>query len=89
MHDSIFSLANAKEELEDLTHDICYLSECSSSVVSKSLPLHYVKLLCDRLQSYVRPWYEYHPEDKDHLEKPMTLDSIQVHESTRDTMFYV
>ena len=87
VHDSIFSPADAKEELEDLTHDICYLSGCSSSVVSKTLPLHYVGLLSDRLQSYVRPWY--HPKDKDHPKKPMTQDSIQVHESIKDTMFYV
>ena len=87
VHDSIFIPADAKEELEDLTHDMCYLSGCSSSVVSKTLPLHYVKLLCDRLRSYMRPWY--HPKDKDHPKKSMTQDSVQVHESIMDTMFYV
>jgi len=99
VHDDIFSSTKAgdgaREELEDLTHDMSYLAGCSTSVVSSTLPIYYVGLLCNRIQSYVRPWY--HPklapesDDKSKVEpiKPMTQDVVTVNSRIKDSMFYI
>jgi len=96
VHDDIFSSTKAgdgaREELEDLTHDMSYLAGCSTSVVSSTLPIYYVGLLCNRIQSYVRPWYHPKPvlevEDKSKVE-PMTQDVVSVHSHIKDSMFYI
>lgn len=99
VHDDIFSTTDAsngaREELEDLTHDMSYLAGCSTSVVSSTLPIYYVGLLCNRIQTYVRPWYHPKPaskfEDKSKVEqiKPMTQDAVTVHSGIKDSMFYI
>jgi len=98
-HDDIFSSSDgrdgAREELEDLTHDMSYLAGCSTSVVSSTLPIYYVGLLCNRIQSYVRPWYhpKPRPESEDESEvgpiKPMTQDVVTVNSLIKDSMFYI
>lgn len=105
VYDGIFSPNGAKEALEDLTDDMCYLSGCSTSALANTLPIYYVGLLCKRIRSYIRPWY--HPNEtsktntsneltghegskkKDESGQPMTQKSIEVKESLRDTMFYI
>ncbi len=101
VHDDIFSSTKAgdgaREELEDLTHDMSYLAGCSTSVVSSTLPIYYVRLLCNRIHSYVRPWYHPKPQtesegkSKSKVEpvKPMTQDVVTVHSRTKDSMFYI
>ena len=99
VHDDIFSSTKAgsaaRDELEDLTHDMSYLAGCSTSVVSSTLPIYYVGLLCNRIKSYVRPWYHPKPnvESEDRLKnepiKPMTQDDVTVHSRIRDSMFYI
>jgi len=99
VHDDIFSSTKAgdgaREELEDLTHDMSYLAGCPTSVVSSTLPIYYVGLLCNRIHSYVRPWYHPKPqsesEDKSKVEpvKPMTQDVVTVHSRIKDSMFYI
>lgn len=99
VHDDIFSTTDAsngaRQELEDLTHDMSYLAGCSTSVVSSTLPIYYVGLLCNRIQTYVRPWYHPKPalelEDKSKVEpiKLMTQDAVTVHSGIKDSMFYI
>ena len=104
IHDEIFTERSDRNVLEDLTHDMCYLSACSTSVMPNTLPIHYVGLLCDRIRSYVRAWY--HPAKaqkligktelemrgdpkEEKLAYPMTQERINVHKNLRDTMFYI
>ena len=87
LHDDIFSASDAREELEDLTHDMRYLSGCSTSSVSSTLPIYYVGLLCNRVQSYVRPWY--HPKKKDQVRDAMSQDTVKIAKSIENTMFYI
>lgn len=99
VHDDIFSNTKAgdgaRKELEDLTHDMSYLAGCSTSVVSSTLPIYYVGLLCNRIKSYVRPWYHPKPTMKseddlmDEPIKPMTQDDVTVHSGIKDSMFYI
>ena len=93
VHDAIFSpdipSASLREELEDLTHDMCYLSGCTTAIVGNTLPIHYVGLLCDRIRAYVRPWYHPRGKKKNEDMKPLKQDDIRVNEKIADTMFYV
>lgn len=107
VYDGIFYDAGARGHLENLTHDMCYLCGCSTSVVSTTLPIHYVGMVCDRVQIYVRKWYqpelkpkkkiseviagniETEDKDGDKGDEEMTQQSIEVHASLKDTMFYI
>ena len=64
LYDEVFRDSNAKVEFENLTHDMCYLSGCSTNSVTDTLPIHYVGLLCQRIQSYVRIWNRSSVEDE-------------------------
>lgn len=85
---SLCNKPGARDELENLTYDMCYLSGCCTSMVTNTLPIHYVRLLCDRIRSWVRPWYypkpNYEPEGRE-----MDQSSVQPHRSIENSMFYV
>ena len=76
-----------QEELESLTHEMCYLSGHGTSYVTETLPIHYVGLLCKRIHSYVRPWY--YPRNGIVLLKKILPENIQPHGVIKDTMYYI
>lgn len=86
-YDDIFSEVNARGELEDLTHDMCYMSGCASSIIAQTLPIYYAELLRNRVDSYVTRWYC--PEDKEPPTAIMDQSAINVHPNLAKTMFYV
>ena len=81
-----FTTHQAREELENLTHEMCYLSGHATSYVTETLPIHYVGLLCKRIHSYVRPWY--YPRNGSALLEEMSQETIQPHGNIMDTMYY-
>lgn len=95
LRDDIFSFN--KEELENLTHDMCFLHGCGTTSVTDTLPIHYVRVLCERIVSYVRPWYypitkkarKGDAQEEDAPLEAMTAESIQWNEKIANTMFYI
>ena len=87
LEDDFSYKSRARKELEDLTHQMCYLSGHGTSYVSETLPIHYVGLLCKRIHSYVRPWY--YPRNGGALQKPLLQTAVQPHEAIADTMYYI
>ena len=85
LRDGLFT--GHQEELENLTHEMCYLSGHGTSYVTETLPIHYVGLLCKRIHSYVRPWY--YPRNGSVLLEKLSQKTIQPHENIEDTMYYV
>ena len=83
----LFTEHEARKELEDLTHMMCYLSGHGTSYVTETLPIHYVGLLCKRTHSYVRPWY--YPRNGGALQTTLSQTIVQPHRDIADTMFYV
>ena len=82
-----FAKHQAQEELENLTHEMCYLSGHGTSYITETLPIHYVGLLCKRVHSYVRPWY--YPRNGSALQEELSQKTIQPHTSIEDTMYYI
>ena len=89
IQNNIFKNVREKEELEKLTYDMCYLYGCGTSVVTNTLPIHYAGLLCDRVRSYVRPWYEPNEGNMMDGDGVMTQNTVQIHKNIAGTMFYV
>lgn len=87
LKDGLFTKQEARKELEDLTHQMCYLSGHGTSYVTETLPIHYVGLLCKRIHSYVRPWY--YPRNGDALQRPLLQTTVQPHKAIADTMYYI
>lgn len=54
LHDDTFTSPDSKKQLEDLTHDMQYLCCSSTAAISKTLPIHYVGLLRERIELYAR-----------------------------------
>lgn len=98
VHNDTFTAPDTKREFEDLTHDMQYLSGCSTTVVSKTLPIHYVGLLRERIAIFVRSWYcpqnvstggVATKETKELGRHEMSQDSIKVHGDIKDEKFYI
>lgn len=87
LHNEIFTDSKAKVELENLTHNMCYLSGCSTNSVTDTLPIYYVGLLCQRIQSYVRIWNRSNVEEMS--SEDMKVETIQPHERIANDMFYI
>ena len=96
LHDDIFTKPDAKRELEDLTHDMQYLSGCSTAATSDTLPIHYVGLLRKRVALHLQPWYRPQIEggkrtydETNLLGEEMSMDAVKIHEKLSDGMFYI
>lgn len=88
LKDDVFSPAKTRQELENLTHAMYYLSGCGISSINDTLPIYYVGLLCKRMQSYLRPWYR--PANrKDPSLGVMSQKTIQANQKIENDMFYV
>ncbi|KAL8748508.1 MAG: hypothetical protein Q9184_007252 [Pyrenodesmia sp. 2 TL-2023] len=97
LHDDICTSPDSKTKLEDLTHDMQYLSSSSTAVISKTLPIHYVGLLRERIELYRRnpslQKFEGGGSVKKEMnglgQQEMSNKSFRVHEDIRDQMFYI
>ncbi|KAL8929889.1 MAG: hypothetical protein Q9208_001033 [Pyrenodesmia sp. 3 TL-2023] len=97
LHDDIFTSPGSKKKLEDLTHDMQYLSSSSTAAISKTLPIHYVGLLRERIELYGRNPGLQKSESGDSAMKGtnglgqhgMSDTPFGVHKDIRDQMFYI
>ncbi|KAE9566762.1 hypothetical protein CGMCC3_g17070 [Colletotrichum fructicola] len=83
--------APAADQLEKLTHNLCYLFGRATKAVSICPPAYYADILCDRARLH-RP----HLFDESDTASTTTgsqtaapLNATQVHPNLRDTMYYI
>ncbi|GAO17413.1 hypothetical protein UVI_02024090 [Ustilaginoidea virens] len=82
----------AANEVERLTHELCYLFGRATKAVSICPPAYYADIVCERARAH-RP--EYDVSDVESVDTAGTGSSAasatvrQVHESLRDTMYYI
>ena len=84
--------AGAANELERLTHELCYLFGRATKAVSICPPAYYADIVCERARSH-RP--EFDSSDAESIATSDTPSSApgqngrQVHPALRDTMYYI
>ncbi|KHO01777.1 QDE2-like protein [Metarhizium album ARSEF 1941] len=82
----------AANELERLTHELCYLFGRATKAVSICPPAYYADIVCERARAH-RP--EYDVSDVESVATSASTDSSvaagtrQVHRSLRDSMYYI
>ncbi|KAJ6442123.1 stem cell self-renewal protein Piwi [Purpureocillium lavendulum] len=81
--------ANAANELERLTHELCYLFGRATKAVSICPPAYYADIVCERARAH-------RPEifDADDASSVASMSTIrgtnrQVHVNLKDTMYYI
>ncbi|KAL8900731.1 MAG: hypothetical protein Q9207_005556 [Kuettlingeria erythrocarpa] len=98
LYDDSSSTPDFKNGLEDLTHDMQYLSSCSTAATSSTLPIYYVGLLRERIELFRRAGSRPQAVGKGGGEKmkpkelggPGTSNHILgAHKDIRDQMFYI
>lgn len=84
---------SAVDELEDLTHNMCYLFGRATKAVSVCPPSYYADLVCERARGYLSQFYDATPTGSvvsGQTNLPTASpDDIKVHDRLKDTMFYV
>ncbi|KAI1437075.1 Piwi-domain-containing protein [Xylaria sp. CBS 124048] len=80
----------AANQLEKLTFEMCHLFGRATKAVSICPPAYYADILCTRARVYLSDLFE-NSDTKSSVSGTTTTDvfSIDVHESLKDTMFYI
>ncbi|CAH0016445.1 unnamed protein product [Clonostachys rhizophaga] len=77
----------AANNLEKLTHELCYLFGRATKAVSICPPAYYADIVCERAR-YHRPNYDL--SDTDSVSSGSTRgQAIEIHPNLRDTMYYL
>ncbi|KAF4504776.1 hypothetical protein G6O67_008184 [Ophiocordyceps sinensis] len=82
--------SSAANELERLTHELCYLYGRATKAVSICPPAYYADIVCERARAHRPEIFEV--SDTDSVStggKASPAASRQVHESLKDTMYYI
>lgn len=82
--------ATAANELERLTHELCYLYGRATKAVSICPPAYYADIVCERARAHRPEIFEV--SDVDSVStggKSIPATSRQVHESLKDSMYYI
>ncbi|XP_044720121.1 piwi domain-containing protein [Hirsutella rhossiliensis] len=82
--------ATAANELERLTHELCYLYGRATKAVSICPPAYYADIVCERARAHRPEIFE--ASDTDSVSttgKTAPAASRQVHETLQDTMYYI
>lgn len=93
--DEIFrsKFKNAADELERLTHELCYLFGRATKAVSICPPAYYADIVCERARAHRPEWFEESDVESVSTVSEQTGRSEargrQVHEAVRDTMYYI
>ncbi|PGH34881.1 hypothetical protein GX50_02232 [[Emmonsia] crescens] len=82
------------DELEDLTHNLCYLFGRATKAVSICPPAYYADLVCERARRYLSRYFDVTPDtsvaSSGGGEGPMPSGGdVLVHKDLVDTMFYI
>ncbi|PGH12484.1 hypothetical protein AJ79_04228 [Helicocarpus griseus UAMH5409] len=86
--------ASIADELEDLTHNLCYLFGRATKAVSICPPAYYADLVCERARRYLSHLYDVTPDTSvvsgagDAASEPTAAD-VTVHSNLTNTMFYI
>ncbi len=98
LYDDSSTTPDFKKGLEDLTHDMQYLSSCSTAATSSTLPIYYVGLLRQRIELFRRAGSRPQAVAKggDERKKPkelggpaMSNDMLGAHKDIQNQMFYI
>ncbi|KAK2745852.1 hypothetical protein FQN57_003465 [Myotisia sp. PD_48] len=74
------------DELEDLTHNMCYCFGRATKAVSLCPPAYYADILCERARGYLNSYYDDTVSIQSSGPDPR---AIEIHERLHDTMFYI
>ncbi|EFR05376.1 hypothetical protein MGYG_08387 [Nannizzia gypsea CBS 118893] len=79
------------DELEDLTHNMCYLFARATKAVSICPPAYYADLVCERARAYLNYFYDESLSSKSGGSASSTASAkhLQPHPNIIDTMFYM
>ncbi|KAL8769505.1 MAG: hypothetical protein Q9209_004566 [Squamulea sp. 1 TL-2023] len=84
------STRNQANDLENLTHSLCYLYGRAMTAVSICTPVYYAHLACERARCYLSTHYSMPvPEPGQNPPPTPTSDDVQVHPTLKDKMFYI
>ena len=109
VHDEIFvrntKSGNPADDLENLTHNMCYLFGRATKSVSICPPAYYADLACDRGRRYLSGLFEVEKRDYGSGKIEPTLEpyindgffhreggdgkTVKIHDNLKDTMFYI
>ncbi|KAH8126793.1 hypothetical protein ACSS6W_002380 [Trichoderma asperelloides] len=82
---------NAANELERLTHELCYLYGRATKAVSICPPAYYADIVCERARAHRPEWFEQNDSENQTEAAgggPNTIGR-QVHVNLRDSMYYI
>lgn len=84
---------SAVDEVEDLTHNMCYLYGRATKAVSVCPPSYYADLVCERARAYLSKFYDATPtgsmvSGQTNL-SAASAEDIKIHDRLQDTMFYI
>ncbi|OAL73236.1 hypothetical protein A7D00_3011 [Trichophyton violaceum] len=77
------------DELEDLTHNMCYLFARATKAVSICPPAYYADLVCERARAYLNYFYDENLSQKSGSASVASAKHLQPHPNVIDTMFYM
>ncbi|KAI9850709.1 MAG: hypothetical protein M1838_005200 [Thelocarpon superellum] len=106
VHDEIFGHRNPNpktgtttvaDELEQLTHNMCYLFGRATKAVSICPPAYYADLVCERARCYLSRLYNAESAAGTPAQSvsgqpavmTATPEDVRIHEYLKDTMFYI
>ncbi|PHH85063.1 hypothetical protein CDD83_972 [Cordyceps sp. RAO-2017] len=82
--------ANAANELERLTHELCYLYGRATKAVSICPPAYYADIVCERARAHRPEYFEVNDDESvSSGGKSMGPVNRQVHESLKNSMYYI
>ncbi|KAK4072839.1 hypothetical protein Purlil1_13232 [Purpureocillium lilacinum] len=82
--------AKAADELERLTHELCYLFGRATKAVSICPPAYYADIVCERARAHRPEFLDVSDSDSVATVGPGTAAaSRQLHDSLKDTMYYI
>ncbi|KAJ0329299.1 hypothetical protein COL922a_012927 [Colletotrichum nupharicola] len=84
--------APAADQLEKLTHNMCYLFGCATKAVSICPPAYYADIVCERARLHRPHLFDVSDAASTATGASQTAtpsNAIQVHPNLRDTMYYI
>lgn len=87
--DSRTSGQRAADELEGLTHAMCYLFGRCTRAVSVCPPAYYADLVCDRARRWLSRVFDEKTVVSSEDGRVARPEDVQIHANLKDTMFYI
>ncbi|KEY66842.1 hypothetical protein S7711_05196 [Stachybotrys chartarum IBT 7711] len=81
--------AEAANELEKLTHELCYLFGRATKAVSICPPAYYADIVCERARAHRPEWFGGGDTASESSSATANTQNREVHENLKDTMYYI